>query len=137
MKNQAVPFVHPKERGEWVEMRFMARAAEHGLHITKPWGDSRPYDFAVEYQGRFLRVQVKSTSRKRGNYYVCTARSGNKPYRHDEIDFIAMYVIPEDVWYIIPIHVIPRSSTALILSPSKMNSKYAAYKEAWHLLRGE
>ena len=85
--------MHSKERGEWAEMRFMARAAEHGLHITKPWGDSRRYDFVVEYNGRFQRVQVKSTSRKRGNYYVCTARSGNKPYCQDQVDFIAMYVI--------------------------------------------
>lgn len=129
--------MHSKERGEWAEMRFMARAAEHGLHITKPWGDSRRYDFVVEYNGRFQRVQVKSTSRKRGHYYVCSARGGNKPYCQDEIDFIAMYVIAKDVWYIIPIQAVGRSRTALILSPARKTAKYAPFKEAWHLLRGE
>jgi hypothetical protein len=29
-----------KLRGEWAELRFMTRAAEHGLMISKPWGDS-------------------------------------------------------------------------------------------------
>jgi hypothetical protein len=29
-----------KQRGEWAEMKFMARAAEHGLPGSKPWGDS-------------------------------------------------------------------------------------------------
>jgi hypothetical protein len=135
MKNQAVPLMHPKEKGEWAELRFMARAAEQGLHITKPWGDSRRYDFVVEHQGRFQRVQVKSTSRKLRNCYICSVRGGNKPYSKDEVDFIAMYVIEKDVWYIIPIQVAARSKTILILSPNIKNSKHAPYKEAWHLLR--
>ena len=129
--------MHPKEKGEWAELRFMTCAAEHGLHITKPWGDSRRYDFVVEYKGRFQRVQVKSTSRKLNNSYICSVRGGNKPYRKNEVEFIAMYVIAKDLWYIIPIQVAARSKTILILSPDMKNSKYAPYKEAWHLLRGE
>jgi len=50
-----------KLRGEWVELRFMTRAAEHGVMVSKPWGDSAPYDFMIEHNGRVLRVQVKST----------------------------------------------------------------------------
>src|SRR5438876_2244079 len=53
-----------KQRGEWAELRFMARAAEHGLSVSKPWGDSQRYDVTVEHNGRFLRVQVKSTVAK-------------------------------------------------------------------------
>ncbi|MGC2328565.1 MAG: hypothetical protein WA604_17770, partial [Candidatus Sulfotelmatobacter sp.] len=30
----------PKARGEWVESVFMARASEHGLAVSKPWGES-------------------------------------------------------------------------------------------------
>src|SRR5215472_5804240 len=29
-----------KQRGEWVELKFMAGAAELGLNLAKPWGDS-------------------------------------------------------------------------------------------------
>src|SRR5437868_14080986 len=54
--------VHPKKRGGWVELQFMARAAHHGLTISKPWGDTARYDFIVEHGGRFQRVQVKSTT---------------------------------------------------------------------------
>jgi len=64
MKNKGIDIKHPKQRGEWAELRFMARAAEHGLCVTKPWGDSARYDFAVEHNGHFLRVQVKSTKSK-------------------------------------------------------------------------
>ena len=51
-----------KQLGEWAELCFMARAAERGLNVSKPHGDSASYDVGVEQHGRFLRIQVKSTS---------------------------------------------------------------------------
>ena len=58
----------------------MTRAAEHGLRMIKPWGDSSRYDFVVETGGRFLRVQVKSTSIQQANHFVCTlSRARQKP----------------------------------------------------------
>lgn len=33
-----------KERGEWAESVFTARAAENGLPVSKPVGDSRSFD---------------------------------------------------------------------------------------------
>ena len=56
-----------KERGEWAELCFMARAADRGLNVSRPHGDSASYDVGVEQNGRFLRIQVKSTSAIRGD----------------------------------------------------------------------
>jgi hypothetical protein len=28
-----------KKRGEWAESVFMARAGEHGLPVSRPWGE--------------------------------------------------------------------------------------------------
>src|SRR5579864_1184755 len=98
------PKIHaPKRRGEWVELQFMARATGKGFTVSKPWGDSARYDFAVEYRGRFHRVQVKSTSRCRRddpNAYMCSvvrryADGKGKPYSKNEIDFFALFIIPE------------------------------------------
>jgi hypothetical protein len=50
-----------KERGEWAELCFMARAAGMGMSVSKPHGDSRRYDVLVETGRRIVRVQVKST----------------------------------------------------------------------------
>src|SRR5207244_4751345 len=33
---------------------FMTRAAEHGLCVTKPWGETARDDFAVEHEGHFV-----------------------------------------------------------------------------------
>ena len=136
MKNRGIDIKNPKQRGEWAEMCFMARAAAHGLCVTKPYGDSAHYDFAIEYQGRFLRVQVKSTMRKRKDHYCCNVITSRKPYKKGQIDFVAAYVIPLDVWYIITAHAF-RGRWYISLSPHLNKSKYGRYREAWHLLRAK
>jgi hypothetical protein len=124
-----------KRRGEWTELLFMTRATEHGLRVIKPWGDSSRYDFVVETGGRFLRVQVKSTSHRRGNEYICSIDGrGKNPYTAADIDFFAIYVVPLDIWYIIPVE---KSGLAIGLSPHNSLSKNAPYREAWHLLGAE
>ena len=125
---------HPKARGEWAELRFMTRATELGFIVTKPWGDMAPFDLAVAYRARFRRVQVKCTICKRDNSYVCTICANHVPYRPDQIDFFAAYVIPTDTWYILPIKATHNQSD-IVLSPHRKNSKYSKYKEAWHLLK--
>jgi hypothetical protein len=118
-------------------MRFMAKAAENGLEITKPFGDSAHYDFAVEHQGKFARVQVKSTYAKHGRGgYACTLRGGMGPYGPNDFDFLAVYLIPYDLWYIIPTKNL-RGRFSLGLYPDLKNARYEPYREAWHLLRGE
>ncbi len=138
MKNdRGMKIKHHKQRGEWAEMRFMACAAEHGLQVSKPWGDSASYDFVVEHDTRCVRVQVKSTMHQRHGRHCCQVRgSQRRSYVDDSFDFAAVYLIPEDVWYIIPSAQIA-GQTSLFFSPKMRNSKYSMYKEAWHLLRTE
>jgi hypothetical protein len=50
-------FKSHKERGEWVELQFMAAAAQRCFAVRKPWGDTKPYDVGIEHAGNYLRVQ--------------------------------------------------------------------------------
>jgi hypothetical protein len=139
MKNtKRMGFPHSKLRGELEELRFMTSAAEHGLRVIRPWGDTSRYDFIVETGGKFLRVQVKSTSIRQDKHFVCPLNRGRqKPYTSRDIDFIAVYVAPIKTWYIIPIGVVCTVKNGISLSPHNSLSKHARYKEAWHLLLGE
>lgn len=68
-------------------------------------------------------------------HYVCAIDGRRKkPYTAADIDFFAIYVIPADSWYIIPIE---ESSSAIGSSPHNSLSQNACYKEAWHLLQRE
>src|SRR5450432_4263152 len=135
MKNRGMGIKHPKVRGEWVELRFMMRAIELGLHLTKPWGEVMQYDFVVEHEGKFVRVQVKSTMFKDRGGYSCTVRGSHGPYQGDPFEYLAAYVFQEDLWYIIPAEMVVGQGS-IELYPKLKGAKYGTYyKEAWHLLR--
>jgi hypothetical protein len=132
-----------KQRGEWVELEFMAQAALHGFNVSKPWGDCSAYDVGVEHGSDFLRVQVKSTTVRTGTGYFCQFKPNyykQHDYTLDEIDLFAAYVIPVAVWYLIPAIVIlkPKRKVGLMLHPvdklKKNRYKYEHYRGAWHLL---
>lgn len=131
-----------KERGEWVELQFMAQALRKGFRVSKPWGDSASYDVGVEHDRLFLRVQVKSTSFRYQNGYLCGFKSNTKGKRYTrrKVDFFAAYIVPEEVWYIIPACVVLKTKASnLMLFPAQAMQrdyfKYEGYREAWGLLR--
>lgn len=130
-----------KERGEWAELQFLSRATSRGFTVSKPWGDTAKYDFVVERSGALHRVQVKSTYRRvRGSKaYLCNIVHGGartqRAYTTEEADFFALFVIPEDAWYILPLDQVRRARWALFLNPRDRRNLYFPYLEAWHLLR--
>lgn len=126
----------PKERGEWAELCFMARASDRGLNVSRPYGESASYDVGVEQNGRFLRIQVKSTTYcRKGSYTANITGRKHERYARGKLDFFAVYLVPVDVWYIIPFDV-AEGNLSLGLTPSK-GHKFAQYMEGWNLLRGK
>ncbi len=132
-----------KERGEWVELLFMAAASLHGYHVLKPWGESFEYDVAIEHGGGLTRVQVKSSSVRNGAGYVCQFLRNHEtesPYGLKEVDIFAAYVIPVATWYLIPAAVIlkptPKSGLTFypIASLRSDRCRYERFREAWGLL---
>ncbi len=165
MKTKTPRFLNVGLQGDFAEMRFLVDATAHGLFLSRPFGNSMPYDFVADNLRRFLRIQVKSVSTRRlRTYYLkinskrrLKLRAAQDPaagcwikqymiglghghrvraYRPSEIDFVAALVIPENTWYIIPVRAIGRR-TAIGVFPQIPNSRgmFERYKEAWHLLQ--
>jgi hypothetical protein len=127
-------FTTYKQRGEWVELLFMTRAAKRGFGVSKPWGDSSRYDVILEQNGRFIRVQVKCTDRWTGSAYSCILYAAHQhAYTTKQIDYFAIYLVPDDIWYIFPAKKLMGQS-AVILTPHRHGHKHGRYKEAWDLL---
>jgi len=141
--NDWVHFKTYKQRGEWVELLFMAMAAQHRFAVSKPWG-IQAYDVGIEHGANFLRVQVKSTTHRSGGGYRCMFRPRHRvtqTYTLNQLDLFAAYVIPEDAWYLIPATLIVGGDhiSDIMLCPigtpvKKASYCYEQYREAWNLL---
>ncbi len=135
-------FKNFKERGEWVEAQFIAQALRKGFKVLKPWGDSSTYDIGVEHGRQFFKMQVKLTSYRVGNGYQCAFKPNwkSKRYTTKSVDFFAAYIVPENVWYVLPSSVVLKTkSDNLMLCPVRKPERnrylYEGYREAWKLLR--
>ena len=138
-------FRNYKQRGEWVELQFMAAAAQRRFAVSKPWGDTQAYDVGIEQEQNFLRVQVKSTTTRSGAGYRCQFMPNHLKkcdYSLDQIDVFAAYVIPENAWYLIPAVLLlgkrRKNMAALcpVVPPAKKASYcYERFRENWDLLK--
>ena len=118
----------------------MAKATELGYQLAKPVGDSTQYDVVVDLGGRFISVQVKSTifeasNLKPGNFVASLVHpSGpNQRYQQSDFDYLAVYCIPRDIWYIIP-WAVACSKQSICVCPGDKQNQWEHYREAWYLL---
>ena len=134
-----------KVAGEWAESAFTCAAIERGFIVSKPYGDSAPYDFIVQRReasqrgrGRPLwRVQVKGVLHQQacGGYAITTCHGSRRPYTPQEIDFFVAWVAPLNVWYVIPVGEVGSAMAAgLYPHVKKTRSKYEKYRGAWELM---
>jgi hypothetical protein len=132
-----------KITGDLGEAAFLYYAVAHGLWVARPWGDNRRYDVLVQARpdsNRFHRVQVKCTESLSVNGYQVRAtycdRKRKGKYTAADIDFLVAYVVPHNIFYIVPIHAIPPSANLRFYptgSP-RHRARFERYREAWHLL---
>jgi len=130
----------PKAAGELAELHFLLKASKLGFCVSKPYGDSKPYDFILEAGGRLQRVQVRSARKMKSGAYRVHAQRGSsvrRPFEEGEIDALVAYIIPEDAWYVFPIRAVRAMKEDLWLFPHvyRTRSRSESYREAWHLLK--
>jgi PD-(D/E)XK endonuclease len=133
----------PKRMGELVEVAFLHKAVSLGFGVAKPYGDSESYDFIVDARqdvaGRLLRVQVKSTSHLQYDAYHLFAghrtRQGGLPYTSEQIDFLVGYIVPEQIWYVLPLLAFaPTKCLTFYPHRQPKRARYEEYREAWKLM---
>ncbi len=135
---------HSKDRGDLAEMQFMVAVSSRGLVVAKPYGDNEKYDLIVDAGWRRLwRVQVKSTAaRHHGGFAVRASwRTSNHQisYKPSQVDFIAVTIVGEGIWYLIPVRALAgRLTIHLYPFGSRRGSRngFEKYRGAWDLLSG-
>jgi len=126
-------------RGDLGEVAFVHKAMSLGFVVAKPYGQMHRYDFMVEGGPNIWRVQVKtSTCMRDGMYQLCIQRITHRrvvAYKKSELDSVVAYIMPEETWYVLPVHeVVGRKSILLRPKGFLRGDPYRQYREAWHLL---
>jgi len=128
------------QRGNLGEAAFLQKATTLGFIVATPWGYGHPYDFLVDTGQHLWRVQVKVCSFLiNGCYQVSVRRrteGGLHPYRDSEVDFIVVYIVPEDRWYVVPVREVAGHTSLLFRASNTphLRDPYAHYLDAWHHL---
>ena len=127
-----------KQKGEVGELAFLHKAASLGFGVAQPHGDSELYDFVLDSGERFWRVQVKSIYlfSSRYGYRTRSMHSGNTHYTAQEIDFLVAYIVPRNLWYVVPVECVP-ASACVTFCPSgrrRGTNRMEVFREAWHLM---
>ncbi|HZW97124.1 MAG TPA: group I intron-associated PD-(D/E)XK endonuclease [Candidatus Eremiobacteraceae bacterium] len=130
---QAVADGTSKRTGEAVEAAFLNKVCGLRIPVCKPWGDSERYDFVVDWGKGFWRVQVKGGSYYERSKYQVGAGGKGKPFTKEDMDFVVVYIVPEDLWYVVPIE-IAEGLSALWFNPRSTRARFEKYREAWCLL---
>jgi len=139
--HKPAPELSTKARGELSQLTFLYRAAHKGFMVSEPYGDNLRYDAIVDNGHRLSRIQVKSSGKEisPGRYHVNCGRRlglGAVPYEKGEVDFLAVHLHREDVWYIIPFRAFAgRVSLTLVVPNHPGPCPYQRYLEAWPLLK--
>jgi hypothetical protein len=123
-----------KRRGEASEAAFLARASSLDFPVAKMCGESDPYDALVVSGSAVWRVQVKCASSYHRGQYSVKGAGDTHLYTADDIDFLAAHIVPENIWYIVPIEAFQGHSMLHFCPHGRGKAKYERYREAWCLL---
>jgi hypothetical protein len=64
-----------------------------------------------------------------------TAPGCTAAYTEDEIDFLAAYIVPLDLWYVVPVKAFaPSKSLRFYPEGESLRGRYEKYREAWWLM---
>ena len=130
-EKQPMPSSNAQRIGAIAESMFITECLERDFEPHMPT-TPMPWDFIVTSPAGMLKVQVKSTSYRKGSSYSINTSVGcrGKDHLSTDIDIIACYIPPEKTWWLIPRYDLTGVCVKLNPNPTSKN-KYKKYQENW------
>lgn len=118
--------LNSKQKGNITEVELMLECLRLGYNVLSPYGDCERYDFVIDKDGKFLKVQSKtaSTEDDDASFRISTSSCNRKDgsivhhtYSKDEIDYFG--TVFDGVCYLIPVEDCKGRNKKLRLLPAK------------------
>lgn len=118
---------HPVDVGQRSEAIIFTEFVKRGYRVLVPFGSNHRYDFALDLEDRFLRVQCKTGRIRRGavlfnarSVQVNTQRAYTRTYE-GQIDLFAVYCPENDRVYAVPAEEATTTVGCLRIDPTANN----------------
>lgn len=115
--------MNSKRKGNIAEAKVLSRFVELEIPVLIPFGDNERYDFVVELEEGFKRIQCKTGRFRNGcvlfNAYSSYAHrgKGKKDYI-GEIDYFGVYCDYTNSVYLVPVLEVGSSEVSLRVKPT-------------------
>ena len=98
-----------KTKGEFSEARALYEFQKYHIPVCIPWGDNQRYDLIAEFNGKFNRIQVKTSNEEDNGSIRCYCRSSKNHTTNKkcddyigQIDYFVFYNQIYDIIAIVP-----------------------------------
>ena len=117
--------MNSKAKGQLSEARALYEFQKYHIPVCLPWGDNERYDMIAEFDGKFNRIQVKTSNEEENGAICCWARSStnhttNKQLSsyEGEVDYFVFVNQTHDLIALVPIEELEsKKSIRLRLTP--------------------
>lgn len=104
----------------------IAEFTKRGITVLLPFGANTPYDLVIQLNGKFYRVQCKTTAKVGANgamrFRICRTNgfTGNHlTYSAEEIDYFFLYCVENGYMALVPVEQATAMDFIIRLQPAK------------------
>lgn len=112
------------QKGEETEAVVLSKLVQHGLNVLTPFGDNTRYDFVVEKDGQFTRLQCKTGWMTDSGCVEFNTRSANiNTTEYKEADYVGdaehfiVFCQDTDALYLVPVSEAAEGKMCLRVTP--------------------
>lgn len=118
--------MNSKQLGNVTEVQAMLGFLQLGYNVLTPYGDCERYDFVADVNGKFVKIQVKSSkvsddetkfSFNTASTHYSDGKCVHHSYSKEDIDYFA--TVYNNQVYLIPVEECSTRSQSLRLTPAK------------------
>lgn len=130
-----------KQKGNLTQLRCLAAFVENGCNVSIPYGQDSKYDFIADLDNLLIRVQVKTSSLKKGveGAIEFSCRSTHKnfsgvsnvKYSSEDVDYFATFW--ENKVYLVPITECSASKTLRFELPKNGQTKSICFAKDYEI----